>query len=105
MSTFLRQFYQIDLANFAVSIIIFFSIAAHIIRCSIDALIIADRIAAMLFLRYFFIDNRFLKIFCDSMGNSYCKKGYSKGEVNMVEITQIKLQKMKKNVVMASFYC
>ena len=39
------------------------------------------------------------------MGNSYCKKDYSKGEVNVVEITQIRLQKMKKNVAMASFYC
>ena len=37
------------------------------------------------------------------MGNSYCKKDYSKGEVDVVEITQIKIQKMKKNVAMASF--
>ena len=34
------------------------------------------------------------------MGNSYCKKDYSEGE-----ITQVRLQKMKKNVAMASFYC
>ena len=39
----------------------------------------------------------------DSMGNSYRKKDYSKGEVNIVEIIQIRLQKMKKNVAMASF--
>ena len=39
------------------------------------------------------------------MGNSYCKKNCSKGEVNVVEITQIRLQKMKKNVTRASFYC
>ena len=39
------------------------------------------------------------------MGNSYCKKDYSKGEVDVVEITQIKIQKMKKNVAMASFCC
>ena len=39
------------------------------------------------------------------MGNSYCKKNYSKGEVNVVEITQLQLQKMKKNVAIESFYC
>ena len=39
------------------------------------------------------------------MGNSYCKKDYSKGEVNVIKITQIKLQKMKKNIPVASFYC
>ena len=39
------------------------------------------------------------------MGNSYCKKDYCTGEVNVVELTQIRLQKMKKNVAMASFYC
>ena len=38
------------------------------------------------------------------MGNSYCKKDYSKGEVNLVEITQRRLQKMKNNVAMISFY-
>ena len=39
------------------------------------------------------------------MGNSYCKKDYGKGEVNEVQITQIRLQKLKKNVASASFYC
>ena len=39
------------------------------------------------------------------MDNIYCKKDCSKGEVNAVEITEIRLQKMKKNVVMVSFYC
>ena len=38
------------------------------------------------------------------MSNSCCKKDYSKGEVNVLEITQIRLQEMKKNVAMASFY-
>ena len=38
------------------------------------------------------------------MGNS-CKNDYSKGAVNIVKITQAKLQKMKTNVAMASFYC
>ena len=37
--------------------------------------------------------------------DGYCKKDYSKVEVNAVEITRIKLQKMQKNVAMASFYC
>ena len=37
------------------------------------------------------------------MSNSYCKRDYSKGEVNVVEIAQIRLQKMKKNVAMARF--
>ena len=37
--------------------------------------------------------------------NSYCKKDSSGGEVNVVEVTQIRLQKMKKNVAMTSFYC
>ena len=41
----------------------------------------------------------------DSRGNSYCKKDYSKGEVNIAKITQRRSQKMKKNVAMASFYC
>ena len=45
------------------------------------------------------------EIGCDSMGNSYCQKNYSKGEVNLVENTKIRLRKMKKNVAMASFYC
>ena len=34
----------------------------------------------------------FSKFLCDSMGNSYCKKDYSKGGVNVVKITQIRLQ-------------
>ena len=32
------------------------------------------------------------------MGNSYCKKDLSKGKVNVVETTQIRLQKIKKSV-------
>ena len=47
------------------------------------------------------VSSKFLR---DLMGNNYCKKEYSKGEVSVVEITQIRLQKMKKNVAMASFY-
>ena len=39
------------------------------------------------------------------MGNSYCKINYSEGEVNVVEITQKGLQKMKKNEAMADFFC
>ena len=39
------------------------------------------------------------------MGNNYCKKDYSKGEVDVVEITQRSLQNLKKNVAMTSFYC
>ena len=40
------------------------------------------------------------------MVNRYLKKDYSKGEVNaVVKITQISLQKMKKNVTVVSFYC
>ena len=38
------------------------------------------------------------------MDNSYCKKDYSKGEVNAIEITQIRLQKMKKHVALTNFY-
>ena len=45
------------------------------------------------------------KFLRDSMGNSYFKKDYSKGEVNAVEIAQIRLQKMKKHVAMAIFCC
>ena len=37
------------------------------------------------------------------MGYSYCKKNYSKGGVNVFEITQRRLQNMK-NVAVASFY-
>ena len=33
------------------------------------------------------------------------KKDYSKGAVNVVEISQIRLQKLKKNEAMANFYC
>ena len=39
------------------------------------------------------------------MCNSYRKKDCSKGEVNVVKITQIKQQKMKNNVNIAGFYC
>ena len=35
----------------------------------------------------------------------YFKKEYSKVKVNVVEITQIRLHKIKKNAAMASFYC
>ena len=45
------------------------------------------------------------KIFRDSMGNGYCKKDYSKGEVNVVEITKIRLRKMKRNAAMTCSYC
>ena len=38
------------------------------------------------------------KIFCVSMGNSYCKKDYNKVELNVAKITKIRLQKLKKNV-------
>ena len=38
------------------------------------------------------------------MDNSYFKNKYSKDEVSLVEITQIKLQKISKNVTMTSFY-
>ena len=37
--------------------------------------------------------------------NSYCKKHYSKVEVGIVEITQVRLQKMKMNIAKPSFYC
>ena len=37
------------------------------------------------------------------MGYSYCEKNYSKGGVNVLEITQRRLQNMK-NIAMASFY-
>ena len=37
------------------------------------------------------------------MGYSYCEKNYSKGGVNVLEITQRRLQNMK-NVAMAGFY-
>ena len=49
---------------------------------------------------------RFFSTFLiDSMGNSYCRKNYSKGTVNAVKITQIRLKKMKKYVAMVSFHC
>ena len=38
------------------------------------------------------------------MGKGYYKKDYTKGEVNVVNIIQIRLQKMKKNVAVTSFY-
>ena len=41
----------------------------------------------------------------DSRRNSYCKKDYSKDELDLAEITQIRLHKMQKNVAMASFHC
>ena len=39
------------------------------------------------------------------MDNTYCRKDYSEGKATVVEITQIRPQKMKKNIAMASFYC
>ena len=39
------------------------------------------------------------------MDNTYCRKDYSEGKATVVEITQIRSQKMKKNIAMASFYC
>ena len=47
----------------------------------------------------------FLKFLCYSISNCYCKKNYSKEEVNLVKITHIRLQKIKENVVMTSFHC
>ena len=38
----------------------------------------------------------------DSVGNSYCKKECNKVEAKVVEITHIRLQKMKKNVALTS---
>ena len=37
-------------------------------------------------------------------GSSDCEKDYSNGEVNAVEISQTRLQKLKKNVAMVSCY-
>ena len=45
------------------------------------------------------VSSKFLR---NLMGNSYSEKDYSKSEVNVVIITQIRLQKMKNNVAMAS---
>ena len=45
-----------------------------------------------------------LKTFGDSTGNSYCKRYYSKGVVNVVGITQIRLQKIKKNVAISKVF-
>ena len=39
------------------------------------------------------------------MGSSYCKNNYSKDKVSVARITQIRPEKMKKNVAMASFCC
>ena len=36
------------------------------------------------------------------MGKSCCKKDYSKDEVDVVETTPIRLQKMKKNFLLLS---
>ena len=44
------------------------------------------------------------KFLRDSMGKGYYKKDYTKGEVNVVNIIQLRLQKMKKNVAVTSFY-
>ena len=38
------------------------------------------------------------------MGSSYCQKDYSKGQVNVVKITQTRQQKMMKNVALISIY-
>ena len=116
ISTFLRQFYSGDLVNFVDSTIIFF----------ITILIIwwFDQMVALpwwtwlvLLLKYLFIDSPtqcyalFWKLIWgvsskylwNSSGNRYCKKDKSKGEVNVVKISQIRIQKMKNNVAMASF--
>ena len=45
------------------------------------------------------------KFIGNSKGNIYCKKDYSKGEINVIKITHIRLQKMEKNVIVTSFYC
>ena len=37
------------------------------------------------------------------MCSGYCKKDHSKGEVNVAKITQIRLQKMKKNISYGKF--
>ena len=39
------------------------------------------------------------------MGNNHQKKDYTKGEVIVIKITQLWLQKMNSNVTMSSFYC
>ena len=39
------------------------------------------------------------------MGSSYCKNNYSKDKVSVARITQIRPEKMKKSVAMASFCC
>ena len=48
------------------------------------------------------VSSKFLR---NSKGNSYCKKDYIKGEINVIKITQIRLQKKRKNIVVTSFYC
>ena len=50
-----------------------------------------------------FLGRLFSGVFSDD--NSYCKKHYSKVEVGIVEITQVRLQKMKMNIAKPSFYC
>ena len=45
----------------------------------------------------------FLKIYSDSIGNSYYKKDYSKSEVNAVEITQLMLYKNEEDCSYGNF--
>ena len=43
------------------------------------------------------------KFLGDTMGNSYCKMDYSKGEVNVVKITQIRLEKNEEECSYGKF--
>ena len=72
------------------------------------ALFCCNKLMSILFIEAFALSweivlRDFLEI--SPIGNSYCKKKYSKDEVNVVEITQITLQNMRKNLSMASFSC
>ena len=108
ISIFLRQFYPWDLGNFADSIIIFFFIAALIIRwfVQIVALLpwtfpfplpsptfltlfccnkfVSISLAETFVLSWEIVSKKFLR---DPRGNSYCKKDYSKDKLNVVEFT------------------
>ena len=119
-----RIFYKVILLFVTVSSSSFFFIAALTIRCFGQIVALPRWNWLLLLLRYFLIDNcrtcwylvstfspssplrLFRPYHHHSMVNSYLKKDYSKGEVNaVVKITQISLQKMKKNVTVVSFYC
>ena len=130
-------------SSFAGSTIIFFFMAANIIRWFGHIVALPRWTWLLLLLKYFFIDNctwwylrcsscftpqlfplnftvtnlwvtRSLRHLCflgklfsgvSSDDNSYCKKHYSKAEVGIVEITQVRLQKMKMKIAKPSFYC